>query len=85
LRLSGSFDSIESNKSEGGKAMQRAVTLQVLSSEVWTRVELEQAIGSPVSDALAMLAQAGVVVVQGDRLRASLCARHLDTLGLIAL
>jgi hypothetical protein len=64
---------------------QRAVTLQVLSSETWTRAELEKAIGAPVSDTLATLAQAGVVVVQGDRLRASLCARHLDALGLIAV
>jgi hypothetical protein len=67
---------------------QRAIVSIILSSdhtEVWTRSELEQALDSAVSDQLAKLTRAGIVIVDGERLRASRCVRHLDALGLIAV
>ncbi len=38
-----------------------------------------------VNDALALLAGAGVVVVDGEIIQASPCARRLDTLGLLSI
>lgn len=38
-----------------------------------------------VNDALALLEGTGVVVVDGEIVQASPCARHLDTLGLLSV
>ena len=71
---------------------ERAVALQTLRSdhpEQWSRTELEQAVSdiepAAVSDALVHLAADGVVVLDGDRVLASRCAKRLDALGLIAV
>jgi DNA-binding HxlR family transcriptional regulator len=71
---------------------ERAVALQVLRNdhpERWSRSELERAIPDiepvMIDEALEHLAAAGVVVLDGESVRASGCARHLDALGLIAV
>lgn len=71
---------------------ERAIVFQVLRDdhpEKWTRVELEQEASDieplTVSDALMSLEAEGVVSLDGDQVEASLCVRHLDTLGLIAV
>lgn len=68
---------------------QRAVVLQVLRDdhpERWTGVELERSIEpEAVRAALALLTVEGVVVVDGEMVTASPCARHLDALGLIGV
>jgi DNA-binding HxlR family transcriptional regulator len=70
----------------------RTIVLQLLRDdhdERWSRTELQAEVsdGAPaeLSTALAHLEREGVVVVQGERVLASRCARHLDGLGLIAI
>lgn len=61
---------------------QRAVVLQVLSSDRpggWARKELEPIV------ALERLVAEGVLVIEGERVRAARAVRYLDTLGLIAV
>jgi DNA-binding HxlR family transcriptional regulator len=74
------------------KLAQRAIVLQVLRDdhpEKWMRVELEQSASDieplTVSDALAKLETEGVVILDGETVTASRCARHLDALGLIGV
>ncbi len=71
---------------------QRAIVLQVLRAdhaERWTRVELEQAASDieplTVSYALVTLDAEGVVLLDGEHLEASRCARHLDSIELIGV
>ncbi len=82
---------MQAKRSDPARA-ERAVVLQVLRGdhhERWSRAELEQAVSgvepAAVSDALTRLAANGVVVLDGDRVLASPCARCLDALGLIAI
>ena len=72
--------------------VQRAIILQVLRDdhpEKWTRAELEQQLSDieplTVSDALAGLAIAEVVSVDGESVCAARCVRHLDILGLLGV
>jgi hypothetical protein len=57
--------------------------------ELWTWAELRKQISdidpASVDAELARLAGAGAVVVDGERLKASACARCLDALGLIGV
>ena len=71
---------------------QHVIVLQVLRDdhpEPWTRAELEQ--DSPdldlraVRDGLARLAAEGVVILNGEHVEASRCARHLDGLGMVSI
>lgn len=71
---------------------QRAIVLQVLRSDHparWSRSELTRAVSevesSVVGEALTRLAGEGVVVLDGDGVRASECAKRLDALGLLAI
>jgi hypothetical protein len=71
---------------------ERAVVLQLLRDDhppAWSRVELERAVFDreplTLSDALAHLESGGVVAVVGERVQASSCARHLDTLDLLGV
>jgi hypothetical protein len=68
--------------------VQRAVVLQVLRDDHpqwWTRTELERDLGpTALTGAMAKLAADDVIQVDGERVRASRCVRHLDALGLIA-
>ncbi|HEV3321849.1 MAG TPA: hypothetical protein VG147_06600 [Solirubrobacteraceae bacterium] len=71
---------------------QCAIVLQVLRddhAERWTRAELEQEASDieplTVSDALMTLGAEGVVILDGERVEASRCARHLDSLELISI
>jgi hypothetical protein len=82
---------MQTKRSDPAKA-ERAVVLQVLRGdhpERWSRAELEQAVsgveGAAVSDALVRLAADGVVVLDGDRVLASRCAKRMDALSLIAI
>ena len=56
---------------------------------VWSRVEIETQLSdlSPlqISDALAHLEAEGVVLLDGEHVECSRCARHLDALGMIAI
>jgi hypothetical protein len=70
----------------------RGIVLQVLRDdhpEWWTRRELLKQISDHppaiVDVALERLAQASVVVVDGERVKASPCAQYLDTLELIGV
>ncbi len=72
----------------------RAIMLQLLQPPEdhagwWTPAELHEQIsdiGPAIVDAeLARLAGLGVVVVDGERVKASACARCLDALGLIGV
>jgi hypothetical protein len=72
---------------------ERGIVLQVLRNDhaiSWTRAELEREISDlpkrSVRLALRRLAEEEeVVIVDGKQVQASRCARHLDTLGLIAV
>jgi hypothetical protein len=82
---------MQAKRSDPARA-ERAVVLQVLRGdhhERWSQAELEQAVSgvepAAVSEALVRLAADGVVVLDGDRVVASRCARRLDALGLIAI
>lgn len=72
--------------------VERAVVLQVLREDHddrWSRAELQRAASdlSPedIESAIEYLASQGVVELDGDQVWASLCARHLDELGLITI
>ncbi len=71
---------------------ERAIVLQVLRDdhpERWTRVELEVEIedrtAQVIADALARLEAEGVVVLDGEHVQASVCARRMDSLGLVSI
>jgi hypothetical protein len=72
---------------------QRAIVLQVLRDdhpERWTRTELERQLPDflpeEVEAAVEDLAAEGVLSINDDEtIRASLCARTLDTLGLVSI
>ena len=72
---------------------QRAIVLQVLRDdhpEPWTRAELERQLPDflpeEVEAAIEDLAAEGVLEVRDDEtIRASLCARSLDALGLVSI
>jgi hypothetical protein len=68
--------------------VQRVVVLRVLRDDHpqwWTRAELERDLGpTALTGAVAKLAADDVVQVDGERVRASRSARHLDALDLIA-
>ncbi len=71
---------------------ERVIVVQVLRddhSEQWTRAELETALDDidplTVSDALALLAADGVVVIDGENVEASPSARRMDHLSLVAI
>lgn len=71
---------------------ERAIVFQVLRDdhpEHWSRAELENAI-TPIkpqamNDALAQLHAEGVLDVDGAKVEASRCARHLDGLDVIGI
>ena len=74
------------------RSVERAIVLQLLRDdhgERWSRTELETELGDieplALSDAIADLERHGVVVVQGERVVASPCARQLDELGLVGV
>lgn len=75
----------------GARRSQRSIVLTVLEHEDdgIARSALSAKLGdlgtSTVADALAVLAREGVVVADGERVRASRCARHLDALSLICV
>jgi DNA-binding HxlR family transcriptional regulator len=71
---------------------QRAIVLQTLRDdhdEKWTRAELEQEASDieplTVSEALMTLEAEGVLILEGEHVEASRCARHLDELELISI
>ncbi len=72
--------------------VERAIVLQVLRDdhpERWTRAELEIEVFDfdpfTVNEALTRLVADGVVILDGERVRASACARRIDALELIAI
>ena len=72
--------------------IERALVLQVLRNdhdERWMRAELEPEVFDfdplTVNEALTRLAADGVVILDGKRVRASVCARRIDALELIAI
>jgi predicted transcriptional regulator len=71
---------------------ERAIALQVLRDdhpEQWTRAELEAEIGDrdaqAITDALTRLEAEGVVILDGEHVRASACAWRMDALGLVSI
>ncbi len=71
---------------------ERAIVLQVLRDdhpERWTRVELELEIedrtAQVIADALVQLEAEGVVILDGEHIRAPACARRMDSLGLVSI
>jgi hypothetical protein len=82
----------DEQQAQQGWAVERAIVLQVLRNdhaERWTRAELEVEINDfdplTVSDALATLEAESVVILDGEQVRASACARRLDYLELISI
>ncbi len=74
------------------KVAQRAIVLQVLRddhAQPWPRAELEREVSDIepllINDALAQLHAEGVVVMEGEQVQTSRCARCLNTLGLISI
>jgi len=74
------------------QVVERAVVLQLLRDdhdEQWSRTELETELDDvkplALSDAIAVLERHGVVVVQGEHVVASRCARRVDELGLVGV
>jgi hypothetical protein len=80
---------VESKQVPDDPIVERALVLQMLRDdhpECWTLVELVRSIESAdVRAALVRLEAEGVVVVDGEMVTASRCARHLDALGLIGV
>ena len=79
---------------EGSKSgiAERAIVLQLLRDDhrdCWSRAELERELSDiaplDISDALARLQTEGVVVLEGEQVRASGCARYLDALEVICI
>jgi DNA-binding HxlR family transcriptional regulator len=80
------------SKEEERWIAERGITLQLLRNDHpgrWARAELEREVEDieplTVSDALAALEAEGVVVLDGEHVEASPCARRLDTLDLISI
>ena len=74
------------------RVAERAIVLQILRDDhpqPWPRAELEREVSDIepllIGDAFAQLHAEGVVVVEGEQVQASRCARCLDTLGLISI
>jgi hypothetical protein len=73
------------------KIAERGVVLQVLRRDhtEWSREQLERELvdveRSILDAALAKLAIEGAVILDGERVRASRCARYLDELELISI
>ncbi len=72
--------------------IERAIVLQVLRDdhpERWTRAELENEVFDfdplTIDEALTRLAADGVVILDGEQVRASACARRIDALELISI
>jgi hypothetical protein len=79
-------------KSNDPTLVERAIVLQVLRNdhpERWTRAELERAVSDldplAVREGLAALAVEGVILLDGEDVQASRCARHLDALELVSI
>jgi hypothetical protein len=80
------------SKSTHDLGTERFVVLQLLRDdhpERWSRAELERELQGVVSDALgralASLAGEGVVVLDGEVVRASRCVRRVHALGVICI
>ncbi len=80
------------SKEEERRIAERGITLQLLRNDHpqrWERVDLEHEIEDieplTISDALAALEAEGVVILDGEHVEASPCARRLDTLELISI
>ncbi len=72
--------------------VERAIVLQVLRDdhpERWTRAELEAEVSDfdplIVNEALVRLEAEGVVILDGENVEASRCARRMDALGLVSI
>ncbi len=71
---------------------QRSIVLRLLDERhphPWTRSELQRTSAdiepSILAVALHQLASSGVAVLDGEQIRASRCARRLDTLGMVSI
>lgn len=78
--------------SDSDRRVERAIVLQTLREDHdgrWSRTELEAELdhADPVAigDALTLLEVEGVIDLEGDTVRASRAATHLDGLGMIAV
>ena len=72
--------------------VERSVVLEVLREDHepwWSRAELEREIydvePAAINAALERLREMGVIELDGERVRASPCARYLDDLGMICI
>lgn len=72
--------------------VERAIVLQVLRDdhpERWTRAELEAEVSDfapvTVNEALVRLEAEGVVILDGENVEASRCARRMDALELVSI
>ncbi len=72
--------------------VERAIVLQVLRDdhpERWTRAELEAEVFDfdplTVNEALTRLEAEGVVILDGENVEASRCARRMDALELVSI
>jgi hypothetical protein len=72
--------------------VERAIVLQVLRDdhpERWTRAELEAEVfdfgALTISEALTRLEAEGAVILDGENVEASQCARRLDALELVSI
>ncbi len=79
----------ESKQVPDDHGTERAIVLQVLSAERCSRAKLQSELrdvgAEAISDALSNLQTLGVVVIEGEQVRALGAARCLDALGLIAV
>lgn len=71
---------------------QRAIVLQLLNRDHlpdWSSAELAHEVAplnpAAISDALSVLERERVIVITGEQVQASPCARHLDRLDLIGV
>jgi len=78
-------------RSDCNRLVERAIILQTLRDdhERWSRAELETELDhadpAEIDDALVHLADRGVITLADGTIRASLAAKRLDQLGMIAL
>lgn len=80
------------SQSDDPQVAQRAIVLQLLSTdrrERWSLKQLEHMLcgtsATAINDAVVRLGGSGVIVCLDEFIRASRCAQHLDSLGLIAV
>jgi hypothetical protein len=85
--------SIKTDRDKELRMAQRAIVMQLLRDDhdlLWRRTQLRRRLpdvgGEVFKAALKLLAEEGcIALLRGSAMRASICAQHLDELGLVGI